>query len=36
MYKYISKVHYFSKEHINNFENDITIKTKDSIKKKNH
>ena len=32
--KYISKNHYFSKEHINNFENNITIKTKDSIKKK--
>ena len=32
--KYISKDHYFSKEHINNFKNDITIKTKDSIKKK--
>ena len=32
--KYISKEHYFSKEHINNFENNITIKTKDSIKKK--
>ena len=32
--KYISKDHYFSKEHINNFENNISIKTKDSIKKK--
>ena len=32
--KYISIEHYFSKEHINNFENNITIKTKDSIKKK--
>ena len=32
--KYISKDHYFSKDHINNFENYITIKTKDSIKKK--
>ena len=32
--KYIPKDHYFSKEHINNFENDISIKTKDSIKKK--
>ena len=31
--KYISKEHYFSKEHINNFENNISIKTKDSIKK---
>ena len=32
--KYIPKDHYFSKEHINNFENNISIKTKDSIKKK--
>ena len=32
--KYIPKDHYFSKEHVNNFENDISIKTKDSIKKK--
>ena len=32
--KYISKEHFFSKEHINNFENNIAIKTKDSIKKK--
>ena len=32
--KCISKDHYFSKEHINNFENNISIKTKDSIKKK--
>ena len=32
--KYIPKEHYFSKEHINNFENIISIKTKDSIKKK--
>ena len=32
--KYISKDHYFSKEHINNFENNITIKTKDSIRKR--
>ena len=32
--KYISKEHYFSKGHINNFENNISIKTKDSIKKK--
>ena len=32
--KYISKDLYFSKEHINNFENNIYIKTKDSIKKK--
>ena len=32
--QYISKDHYFSKEHINNFENNISIKTKDSIKKK--
>ena len=31
--EYISKGHYFSKEHINNFENNIAIKTKDSIKK---
>ena len=32
--KYISKDHYFSKEHINNFENSISIKIRDSIKKK--
>ena len=32
--KYISKDHYFSKEHISNFENNISIKTGDSIKKK--
>ena len=32
--KYIPKDHYFSKEHINDFENNISIKTKDSIKKK--
>ena len=32
--KYISKDHYFSKEHINNFENNFSMKTKDSIKKK--
>ena len=32
--KHISKDHYFSKEHINNFENSISIKTRDSIKKK--
>ena len=32
--KYIPKDHYFSKEHINNFENNISVKTKDSIKKK--
>ena len=32
--KYIQKDHYFSKEHINNFENNISTKTKDSIKKK--
>ena len=32
--KYIPKEHYFSKEHINNFENNISTKTKDSIKKK--
>ena len=31
--KYISKKHYFSKEHIDNFENNISVKTKDSIKK---
>ena len=31
--KYIPNEHYFSKEYINNFENNITIKTKDSIKK---
>ena len=32
--KYISKGLYFSKEHINNLENNISIKTRDSIKKK--
>ena len=32
--KYIPIDHYFSKDNINNFENNITIKTKDSIKKK--
>ena len=32
--KYIPKDHYFSKEHINNLENNISIKFKDSIKKK--
>ena len=32
--KYIPINHYFSKDHINNFENNISIKTKDSIKKK--
>ena len=32
--KYNSKEHCFSKKHINSFENNITIKTKDSIKKK--
>ena len=31
--KYIPKDHYFSKEHIDNIENNISIKTKDSIKK---
>ena len=31
--KYIPIDHYFSKDNINNFENNITIKTKDSIKK---
>ena len=31
---YIPKDHNFSKEHINNFENNISIKIKDSIKKK--
>ena len=32
--KYILKDHYFSKEHIDNFKNNITINTRDSIKKK--
>ena len=32
--KCIPKDHYFSKEHINNFENNISMKTKNSIKKK--
>ena len=32
--KYIPIDHYFSKDHINNFENNISIKTEDSIKKK--
>ena len=31
--KHILKDHYLSKEHIDNFENNISIKTKDSIKK---
>ena len=31
--KYISKDHYFSKEHVKNFENSIFIKTRDSIKR---
>ena len=32
--KYIPKDNYFPKEHINNFQNNISIKIKDSIKKK--
>ena len=32
--KYIPRDHYFSKEHINNFKNNISINTRDSIKKK--
>ena len=32
--KYISKDHFFSKEHIDKFKNNITINTRDSIKKK--
>ena len=32
--KYISKEHYFSEEHINKLKNNISIKTRDSIKKK--
>ena len=32
--KNIPKEHYFSEEHINNFRNNISIKTRDSIKKK--
>ena len=32
--KYIPEDHYFSKEHISNFENNISIKIKDSVKKK--
>ena len=32
--EYISKDPYFSKEHISNFENNISMKTRDSIKKK--
>ena len=32
--KYIPKDHFFSKEHIDNFKNNITINTRDSIKKK--
>ena len=32
--KYIPKDHYFSGEHVNNFENNISIKIKDSTKKK--
>ena len=31
--KYISKGHYFSREHINNIQNNISIKMKDSIRK---
>ena len=32
--KYIPNEHYFSEEHVNNFKNNISIKTRDSIKKK--
>ena len=32
--KFTSKEHYFSEEHINNFENNISVKTVDSIEKK--
>ena len=32
--KCMPKEHFFSKEHMDNFKNNITIKTKDSIKKK--
>ena len=32
--KYISKEHFFSKEHIDKFKNSISIKTRNSIKKK--
>ena len=32
--KSIPKKHYFSEEHINNFKNNISIKTRDSINKK--
>ena len=32
--RYIPKEHYFSKEHIDNFKNNITINTRDSIKNK--
>ena len=31
--KYVPKDHYFSREHINNFEKNISIKAKGSIKK---
>ena len=31
--KYIPIDHYFSREHTNNFQNNISIKTMDSIKK---
>ena len=30
----VNKIHYFSKKHIDNFNKDITIKTRTSIKKK--
>ena len=32
--KYVSKEHYFSREHIDKFKNNISFKSKDSIKKK--
>ena len=32
--KFIPKDHYFSKEHISNFERNVSIKSRDSIKKK--
>ena len=31
--EYVHKDHYFSKKHINNFENNISITTTDNIKK---
>ena len=32
--EYISREHYFSEKHINKLKNNVSIKTRDSIKKK--